>query len=98
MVLLDCQNQLEFSKCELHETESKLNCLVKTNEVLQQQLDKLNDEMCLLKTTKCTVQRENDFYKMSLDKKCEKLQNVESKIECVNQLKDDNRMLKKRIE
>jgi chromosome segregation ATPase len=93
-VLMDCQNQLEFSKCELHECETKINCLNKTNESLQIEMDKLVEEINLLKTSKSTVEREREFYLMSLDKKNEKLQCVESRVECLNRIMEENRTLK----
>ena len=93
-VLMNVQNQLEFTKCELSEKESQICRLTKTNDCSQQQIDKLNGEICMLKTIKGNVEREKDFYMMTLDKKCEKIQCFESKVESNTQLKDNLRMLK----
>lgn len=93
-VLMSAQNQLEFTKCELSERESQICCLNKSNECLKDQIEKLSTEISKLKTLKSTVEREKDFYMMTLDKKNEKLQCVESKVESVTQLRDCNRILK----
>lgn len=97
-VLMNVQNQLEFTKCELSEKETEICRLTKTNDCSQQQIDKLNGEICMLKTMKGNVEREKDFYMMTLDKKCEKIQSYESKVESNTQLKDNLRMLKAQIE
>ena len=93
-ILMNIQNQLEFTKCELSDKESQICRLTKTNESSQQQIDKLNTEICMLKTMKGNVEREKDFYMMTLDKKCEKIQSFETKMESNTQLRDNLRMLK----
>lgn len=93
-VLMNVQNQLEYTKCELSERESQICCLNKSNDCLKEQTSKLTIEIGKLKTLKSTVEREKEFYMMSLDKKNEKLQTAETKVETVMQLRDSNRMLK----
>ena len=97
-VLMNAQNQLEFTKCELSERESQICCLNKSNECLKDQIEKLSCEISKLKSLKSTAEREKEFYMMSLDKKNEKLQCVESKVESVTQLRDANRIMKTQIE
>lgn len=97
-VLMNVQNQLEFTKCELSERESQICCLNKSNECLKEQIEKLTTEISKLKTLKSTVEREKEFYMMTLDKKNEKLQSAESKCESVTQLRDANRIMKVQIE
>lgn len=93
-VLMNAQNQLEFTKCELSERESQICCINKSNECLKEQIEKLTSEISKLKTLKSTVEREKEFYMMTLDKKNEKLQCAESKVESVTQLRDSNRIIK----
>lgn len=93
-VLMNAQNQLEFTKCELSERESQICCLNKSNECLKEQISKLSTEISKVKTLKSTVEREKEFYMMSLDKKSEKLQSAETKAESVMQLRESNRNLK----
>ena len=97
-VLMSVQNQLEFTKCELSERESQICCLNKTNESFKEQIEKLTVEISKLKSLKSTAEREKEYYMMSLDKKSEKLQSVESKAHSATQLKDTNRMMKTQIE
>lgn len=97
-VLMNAQNQLEFTKCELSEREAQICCISKSNDCLKEQIEKLTTEITKLKTLKSTVEREKDFYMMSLDKKSEKLQCVESKVESVMQLRDTSRIMKAQIE
>lgn len=97
-ILMTAQNQLEFTKCELSERDSQICCLSKSNDCLKEQIEKLTSEISKLKTAKSTVEREKDFYLMTLDKKTEKLQSVESKAESASQLKDANRSLKVQVD
>lgn len=97
-VLMNSQNQLEFTKCELSERESQICCLNKSNDVLKEQIEKLTLEISKLKTLKSTAERQTEFYMMSLDKKNERLQNVESKVESAAQLRESHRMMKTKIE
>jgi centrosomal protein CEP135 len=97
-VLMNVQNQLEYTKCELSERDSQICCLNKSNECLKDQIEKLTTEISKLKTLKSTVEREKEFYMMSLDKKCEKLQSAESKVETMSQLREANRMMKVQID
>lgn len=97
-VLMSSQNQLEFTKCELSEREAQICCLNKSNDCLKEQIEKLTSEITKLKTLKSTVEREKEFYMMSLDKKNVKLQSVESKVESMAQLREANRIMKTQIE
>lgn len=97
-VLMSVQNQLEFAKCELSERESQICCLSKSNDNYKEQIEKLTVEIGKIKSLKSTAEREKEFYMMSLDKKSEKLQNVESKAQTATQLKEANRIMKTQIE
>lgn len=97
-VLMTAQNQLEFTKCELSEREAQICCLNKSNDCLKEQIEKLSTEISKLKSLKSTAEREKDYYMMTLDKKNEKLQSVESKVVTVTQLKDSNRIMKSQID
>lgn len=97
-VLLNAQNQLEFTKCELSERESQICCLNKSNDCLKEQIEKLSVEISKVKTLKSTAEREKEYYMMSLDKKNEKLQSVQTKAGTAVQLKDENRMMKTQID
>lgn len=97
-VLMSVQNQLEFAKCELSERESQICCLNKSNDSFKEQIEKLTVEISKLKSLKSTAEREKEFYMMSLDKKSEKLQSVESKAQSATQLRDENRMMKAQLE
>lgn len=97
-VLMNVQNQLEFTKCELSEREAQICCLNKSNDCLKEQIEKLSTDIGKIKSEKSTVEREKEFYMMTLDKKNEKLQCVESKMESVGCLKESNRVLKANIE
>lgn len=97
-VLMNVQNQLEFTKCELSERESQICCLNKSNDCLKEQIEKLSSEISKIKSEKSTIEREKEFYMMTLDKKNEKLQCVESRMESVGCLKESNRVMKTQIE
>lgn len=97
-VLMNVQNQLEFTKCELSERESQICCLNKSLDCLKEQIEKHTTEISKLKNAKSTVEREKEFYMMTLDKRNEKLQCVESKVESAMCLKESNRMMKTQIE
>lgn len=97
-VLMNAQNQLEFTKCELSERESQICCLNKSNDCFKEQIEKLAVEINKLKTLKSTAEREKEFFQMSLDKKSEKLHSVETKVGTLTQMKDTNRMMKTQIE
>lgn len=97
-VLMNAQNQLEFTKCELSERDAQICCITKSNECLKEQIERLTVEITKLKTLKSTAEREKEFFQMSLDKKSEKLMNVESKVGTMSQVKDSNRVLKVQIE
>lgn len=97
-VLMNVQNQLEFSKCELSEREAQICCLNKSNEYLKEQIEKLTSDISKIKSEKSTVEREKEFYVMSLDKKKEKLQCIESKMESAMSLKTINSTLKTQID
>lgn len=97
-VLMSVQNQLDFAKCELSERESQICCLNKSNESFKEQIEKLTVEIGKLKSLKSTAEREKEFYMMSLDKKSEKLQSVETKAHSATQLKDTNRIMKTQME
>lgn len=97
-VLMNVQNQLEFAKCESSERESQICCLNKSNECLKDQIDKLSVEISKLKSLKSTVEREKEFYMMTLDRKNEKLSSVESRVQTLAELKEPNRIMKSQIE
>lgn len=97
-VLLQSQNQVEFTRCELNERESQICSLGKSNECLKEQIEKLSNEISKLKSAKSTAEREKDFYIMTLDKKNEKLQSIECKAENASQLKEFNRKLKSDVD
>lgn len=97
-VLMNVQNQLEFTKCELSEREAQICCVNKSNECLKDQIEKLTSDISKLKSEKCTVEREKEFYMMTLDKKNEKLQTAESKAETVRCLKTANQKMKTQID
>ncbi|CRK90380.1 CLUMA_CG003994, isoform A [Clunio marinus] len=97
-VLINVQNQLEFTKCELNERESQINSLNKSNECLKDQIEKLSVELGKIKSLKSTVEREKEFYMMTLDKRNEKLHSVEVKAESALQMRDSNRLLKMKID
>lgn len=97
-VLLQSQNQVEFTKCELNERESQICSLSKSNECLKEQIEKLSNEISKLKSAKSTAEREKDFYMMTLDKKTEKLQSIECKAESATQLREFNRKLKSDVD
>lgn len=97
-VLMNVQNQLEFTKCELSEREAQICCITKSNDCLKEQIERLTVEISKIKTLKSTAEREKEFFQMSLDKKSEKLQTVESKVSTMSQLKDSNRMMKIQLE
>lgn len=97
-VLMNVQNQLEFTKCELSEKEAQICCLSSSNECLKEQIEKLTSDISKLKSEKSTVEREKEFYAMTLDKKKEKLQCIESKMESAMSLKSINQNLKSQID
>jgi centrosomal protein CEP135 len=97
-VLMNAQNQLEFTKCELSERDAQICCLSKSNECLKDQIEKSSIEIAKLKSLKSTVEREKEFYMMTLDKKNEKLQSAESKVETMAQLRETNRVMKSQLE
>ena len=65
-VLMDIQAQLEFSKCENAEKDSQTVCLNKTIDKLHDDVQKLGEEIRMLKTSKCSVEREKAYYMVSL--------------------------------
>lgn len=97
-VLMNVQNQLEFTKCELSEREAQICCLTKSNDCLKEQIEKITSEIGKLRSEKSTVEREKDFYAMTLDKKKEKLQCIESKMESAMSLKTINQNLKTQVD
>lgn len=97
-VLMNVQNQLEFTKCELSERDAQICCLNKSNDCLKDQIEKLSAEISKIKSEKCTVEREKEFYMMTLDRKNEKLQTVESKVETAMCLKTTNQKMKTQID
>lgn len=97
-VLMNVQNQLEFTKCELSERDAQICCLNKSNDCLKDQIEKLSVDISKVKSEKCTVEREKEFYMMTLDRKSEKLQNVESKVETAMCLKTTNQQMKTQID
>lgn len=97
-VLMNVQNQLEFTKCELSERDAQICCINKSNDCLKEQIERLTIEITKVKTLKSTAEREKEFFQMSLDKKSEKLQTVESKVGTMSQLKDSNGMMRIQLE
>ncbi|KAG5678612.1 hypothetical protein PVAND_008273 [Polypedilum vanderplanki] len=97
-VLMNVQNQLEFTKCELTERESQICCLNKSIDCLKEQIEKYTNEISKLKNDKSTIEREKEFYAMTLDKRNEKLHSVESKMESAMCLKESNRTMRIKID
>jgi chromosome segregation ATPase len=97
-VLMNVQNQLEFTKCELSERESQICCLNKSIDCLKDQIEKHSTEISKLKGDKSTLEREKEFYMMTLDKRNEKLHSVETKMESAMCLKETNRSMRMKIE
>lgn len=97
-VLMNVQNQLEFTKCELSERDAQICCLNKSNDCLKDQVEKLSADISKIKSEKCTVEREKEFYMMTLDRKNEKLQTVESRVETAMCLKTTNQKMKTQID
>lgn len=61
-VLIDSQAQLEFAKCDAADKDSQMVCTNKTIEKLHEEMQKLSEEIRLLKNSKCSIEREKDYY------------------------------------
>lgn len=59
---MDSQAQLEFAKCDAADKDSQMACMNKTIDKLHDEMQKLSEEIRLLKTSKCNVEREKDYY------------------------------------